>query len=81
MGGITRHDCGSEGQNDFSAEELRRRRADLKARGGFPYPASQTPWQEIQRSMVDQLSEGMTLKPAVKYQRVAQAFGVPRDNH
>jgi dihydroxy-acid dehydratase len=64
-----------------SAEELQRRRADLEARGGFPYPASQTPWQEIQRSMVDQLSEGMTLKPAVKYQKIAQTFGVPRDNH
>ncbi|HEV2559078.1 MAG TPA: IlvD/Edd family dehydratase [Microvirga sp.] len=62
-------------------EELERRRADLAARGGYAYPASQTPWQEIQRSMVDQLSEGMTLKPAVKYQRVAQTFGVPRDNH
>jgi len=64
-----------------SPDELERRRADLNARGGFAYPASQTPWQEIQRSMVDQLSEGMTLKPAVKYQRVAQTFGVPRDNH
>ena len=25
--------------------------------------------------------KGMVLKPAVKYQRVAQTFGVPRDNH
>jgi len=65
----------------LSAEELERRRADLEARGGYAYPANQTPWQEIQRSMVDQLSEGMTLKPAVKYQKVAQTFGVPRDNH
>ncbi|MGA0598881.1 IlvD/Edd family dehydratase [Enterovirga sp. CN4-39] len=64
-----------------SDEELERRRKDLAARGGYAYPASQTPWQEIQRSMVDQLSEGMVLKPAVKYQRVAQTFGVPRDNH
>ena len=31
--------------------------------------------------MVDQLSEGMILKPAVKYQRIAQTNGVPRDNH
>ncbi len=62
-------------------EELERSRVDLDARGGYAYPASQTPWQEIQRSMVDQLSEGMTLKPAVKYQRVAQTFGEPRDNH
>jgi dihydroxy-acid dehydratase len=30
--------------------------------------------------MVDQLSEGMVLKPAVAYQRVA-AKGLPRDNH
>ena len=62
------------------ADELERRRAELEKNGGFPYPASQTPWQEIQRSMVDELSEGMVLKPAVKYQKVAQA-GHPRDNH
>jgi dihydroxy-acid dehydratase len=31
--------------------------------------------------MVDQLSEGMVLKPAVRFQKVAQTFGVPRDNH
>ena len=61
--------------------ELAERRRALEASGGFRYPASQTPWQEIQRGMVDQLSEGMTLKPAVKYQKVAQFFGVPRDNH
>ena len=41
---------------------------------------SQTPWQEIQRAMVDQLAGGMVLVPAVKYQRVAQTY-VPRDNH
>ena len=32
-------------------------------------PKHQTPWQEIQRGMVDQFAEGMVLKPAVKYQR------------
>jgi len=31
--------------------------------------------------MVDQLGNGMVLKPAVKYQKVAQIKGVPRDNH
>jgi dihydroxy-acid dehydratase len=62
------------------AEELARRRAALQERGGFPYPASQTPWQEIQRGMVDQLADGMVLKPAVKYQRVAQN-AIPRDSH
>jgi dihydroxy-acid dehydratase len=60
--------------------ELAERRTALEARGGFKYPASQTPWQEIQRGMVDQLADGMVLKPAVKYQRVAHA-STPRDNH
>jgi dihydroxy-acid dehydratase len=63
----------------ISKAELARRRSALQKRG-YPYPASQTPWQEIQRGMVDQLAQGMVLKPAVKYQRVAQN-GVPRDNH
>ncbi|MFL6797658.1 MAG: IlvD/Edd family dehydratase [Xanthobacteraceae bacterium] len=60
--------------------ELAERRAGLAAHGGYNYPVSQTPWQEIQREMVDQLGNGMVLEPAVKYQRVAQKF-VPRDNH
>jgi dihydroxy-acid dehydratase len=60
--------------------ELAARRAALEKQGGFKYPPSQTPWQEIQRGMVDQLAQGMVLKPAVKYQRVAQKY-VPRDNH
>ena len=47
----------------------------------FPAPESQTPWQEIQRSMVGQMSSGMVLEPAVRYQRVAQTHGVPRHNH
>ncbi|MEQ9691986.1 MAG: IlvD/Edd family dehydratase, partial [Bauldia litoralis] len=65
----------------ISDEELAKRRAELEAAGGFPYPKSQTPWQEIQRSMVDQFSEGMVLKPAIKYQDVAHASGRLRDNH
>jgi dihydroxy-acid dehydratase len=64
----------------LSKEELAKRRAALEARGGFHYPESQTPWQEIQRSMVDQLADGMVLKPAVKYHRIAQK-SIPRDNH
>lgn len=62
-------------------EEITRRRAELQNDGGYHYPKHQTPWQEIQRSMVDQFSEGMVLKPAVKYQDVAHTRGVPRDNH
>src|SRR5690348_12140576 len=64
----------------ISAEELGRRRAALAQQGGFHFPSSQTPWQEIQRGMVEQLADGMVLTPAVKYQRVAQK-SVPRDNH
>jgi dihydroxy-acid dehydratase len=60
--------------------ELAERSSALKQSGGYDYPASQTPWQEIQRAMVDQLAGGMVLVPAVKYQRVAQTY-VPRDNH
>jgi len=65
----------------ISAEELAERRAALQKRGGYPYPESQTPWQEIQRDLVGQLADGMVLKPAVKYQRVAQKAGVPRNSH
>jgi dihydroxy-acid dehydratase len=61
--------------------ELALRRVALEKGGGYAFPESQTPWQEIQRGMVDQLAEGMVLKPAQKYQRVAKNKGVPRDNH
>jgi dihydroxy-acid dehydratase len=64
----------------ISPADLASRRAALDKSGGYQYPPSQTPWQEIQRSMVDQLADGMVLRPAVKYQRVAQK-SVPRDNH
>ncbi|MER8763224.1 IlvD/Edd family dehydratase [Mesorhizobium sp. M0968] len=64
-----------------SDDEITRRRAELQDNGGYQYPKHQTPWQEIQRGMVDQFSEGMVLKPAVKYQDVAHTSGVPRDNH
>ena len=61
--------------------EYARRQAALKRRGGYKTPENQTPWQEIQRSMVDELSHGMVLKPAVNYQRIARTKGIPRDNH
>ncbi len=64
-----------------SDEELANRRDALTKAGGYRYPESQTPWQEIQRGLVDELANGMVLKPAVKYQRIAETKGVPRDNH
>ncbi|GAB4070495.1 dihydroxy-acid dehydratase family protein [Ancylobacter sonchi] len=65
----------------ISEEELERRRQELAASGGYHYPAHQTPWQEIQRSFVGQLETGAVLEPAVRYQRIAQTMGMPRDNH
>lgn len=65
----------------LTEEEMAARRRELERSGGPAVPPSQTPWQEIQRSMVDQLGDGMVLRPAVAYQRVAQTAGVPRDNH
>lgn len=65
----------------ISDDDLAARRKALEEKGGFPFPAHQTPWQEIQRAMVDQFDQGMVLKPAVKYQDVAHRSGVPRDNH
>jgi dihydroxy-acid dehydratase len=65
----------------ITKEEYAKRMAALLKRGGHPVPPSQTPWQEIQRSMVDELSEGMTLKPATKYQKISTTKGLPRDNH
>ena len=62
-------------------DELARRRAALEAAGGYKYPAHQTPWQEIQRGLVGELETGAVLEPAVKYQRIAQTRGIPRDNH
>lgn len=62
-------------------EELALRHKELAEAGGYPVPDSQTPWQEIQRSLVDQLCDGMVLRPAVAYQRIAKTKGIPRDNH
>jgi len=64
-----------------SGTELEARRRELEARGGYPIPPSQTPWQEMQRAVVGQLDTGAVLEPAVKYQQLAQTVGVPRHNH
>jgi len=61
----------------ISSEELAERRRKLE----LPKLVSQTPWQELYRAHVGQLADGSVLEMAVKYQRVAVRFGVPRDNH
>ena len=65
----------------ISDAELAERRAAFEAEGGYKYPASQTPWQEIQRGMIGELETGAVLEPAVKYHRIIDRFGEARDNH
>jgi dihydroxy-acid dehydratase len=65
----------------ISDEELADRRRTLTEAGGYRYPASQTPWQEIQRAIVGQMDSGAILEGAEKYQRIAQTKGLPRDSH
>ena len=62
-------------------DEIARRRAERAAAGDTLAPESQTPWQEIQRSLIGQFDTGAVLEPAVKYQRIAQTRGIPRDSH
>jgi dihydroxy-acid dehydratase len=64
-----------------SEAELASRRMALREAGGYRYPRSQTPWQEIQRNLVGQLSDGAILEGSERYQRIAQTMGLPRDNH
>ncbi|MHA4835652.1 IlvD/Edd family dehydratase [Sphingopyxis sp. MSC1_008] len=61
--------------------ELAVRRARLEQAGGYAYPASQTPWQEIQRQLVGQFDSGAALEDATRFQRLAQNAGLPRDSH
>jgi dihydroxy-acid dehydratase len=61
--------------------ERERRRAKLEAEGGYAYPASQTPWQAIQRSLVGQLDGGAILEGTEQFQRIDRQQGLPRDSH
>jgi len=65
----------------ISENEYKERAQQLASDGGYKIPEAQTPWQEMQRGVVDQLSEGMVLKNALKYQRISSTKGLPRDNH
>ena len=65
----------------LGAEAWAQRRKEFEAQGGYAYPKSQTPWQEIQRALVGQFDGGAVLESALKYQRLAQTAGTPRDSH
>ena len=65
----------------ISEKEIQQRGEDLLANGGYKYVESHTPYQDIFRREVGPLSEGMVFRRAVDFQRVAQKFPSPRDNH
>ena len=65
----------------ISAAELAARRMSLEQAGGYSMPASQTPWQALQRREVGQLASGAILEGSEKFQKIDRTFGVPRDNH
>jgi dihydroxy-acid dehydratase len=60
--------------------EIAQRQAELK-RNPPKLPESQTPWQEIYRSMVGHLSTGACLEPATLYVKIVETRGLPRRNH
>ncbi len=60
-----------------SEGELAKRRKEWKPN----YPASQTPWQELQRKFEGQFDTGACLDFAVDFQRITETKGVPRHSH
>ncbi len=61
----------------ISEEEYARRQAAWVPQ----IPESQTPWQDLQRRHITQLSDGACLDFALSYQRISVTRGIPRDNH
>ncbi|MFK3796819.1 MULTISPECIES: IlvD/Edd family dehydratase [unclassified Pseudomonas] len=61
----------------ISEEEMAERRARFEPK----MPASQTPWQELYRQLVGQLSTGGCLEPATLHLRVIARNGEPRHSH
>lgn len=80
-GDRVRIDLGKRTANMLVAPaELEARRAALAAELDY-VPQSQTPWQEIHRNVTGQFEGGAVIELAVKYQRIAQTRGLPRDSH
>lgn len=46
-----------------------------------PCPKARRPGRKIFRATTAQLAEGMVIKGATKFQRIARVKGIPRDNH
>ncbi len=66
--------------DDETLDQRRKAVAEKLAQGRLHYvPDHQTPWQEIQRGLIEQFEEGMVLRGATRYRDVAKI--VPRNNH
>ncbi len=64
----------------LTPEEIAERQAEVK-KVPPKIPPSQTPWQEIYRRDVGQLSTGACLEPAVLHLKIVETYGSPRRNH
>ncbi len=62
----------------ISDEELAKRKQELAESGGYEFPAHQTPWQEIQRGIVDQLDEGMVLNQPLNTSALRKRSSTPQ---
>lgn len=77
--------------NDKVHIDLNTRRVDVlldqqefdlrKANWVAPKLVNQTPWQEIYRSQVSDLSQGACLEPATAFLRINETAGLPRHSH
>jgi dihydroxy-acid dehydratase len=65
----------------LSGAEMTKRGEELANSGGYKYPESQTPWQDMQRAAIGQFAGGAVLESALRYQKIAQRKGIPRHNH
>jgi dihydroxy-acid dehydratase len=61
-------------------DEIARRRAELEAAGGYPVPASQSPWQALFREKVRPFDRGAVLRGATEHRDIAGRH-LPRNNH
>lgn len=80
-GDRVRIDLGARSVNVLLDEQELARRAAENSAVPFTGPESQTPWHEIARRETGQFAGGAVIESAVKYQRIAQTKGLPRDSH
>ena len=63
------------------SELARRRKRNSPTQAGTRFPRAKRRGRKSSVESVDELANGMVLKPAVEYQRIAHTSGIPRDNH